>query len=282
MFENDDLPQDQDIEQPDVEITDDLPDDEPSDEPQDSQDDEAQADDDLGFSFDEPESDDENDPFANQPAPKWVKDVRNENKELKRELKRLKAQSEPQKPQVAQLREKPTITDHDFDSEAYEADLEQWFNEKAQHDEVINAQKAKDEAIDNRYVASVDKMRKIAPDYDEVEDTVVATLSPEKQALLKLGVEDTAKLVYALGKSPNKLAELEQLDPVSFVKQLGIMEFQMSQKSRNPNKPQPKQHELTGAAGGGDSKLAKLEAEAAKTGDRTAIREYRKRMKQKS
>lgn len=275
MFENDDLPQDQDIEQPDVEITDDLPDDEPSDEPQGEQDDEAQADDDLGFSFDEPESDDENDPFANQPAPKWVKDVRNENKELKRELKRLKAQSEPQQPQVAQLREKPTITDHDFDSEAYASDLEQWLNEKVQYD----AQKAKEEAIDNRYVASVDKMRKIAPDYDEVEDTVIATLSLEKQGLLKFGIEDTAKLVYALGKSPNKLAELEQLDPVSFVKQLGIMEFQMSQKSRNPNKPQPKQHELTGAAGGGDSKLAKLEAEAAKTGDRSKVVAYRKSLK---
>ena len=278
MFENDDLPQDQGIEQPDVEITDDLPDDEPSDEPQDSQDDEAQADDDLGFSFDEPENDSEgHDPFAGQAAPEWVKQLRKENRELKKQLKQT-----PQQPQVAPLREKPTITDHDFDSEAYEADLEQWFNEKAQHDEVINAQKAKDEAIDNRYVASVDKMRKIAPDYDEVEYTVVATLSPEKQALLKLGVEDTAKLVYALGKSPNKLAELEQLDPVSFVKQLGIMEFQMSQKSRNPNKPQPKQHELTGAAGGGDSKLAKLEAEAAKTGDRSALIAYRKKMKQKS
>lgn len=278
MFENDDLPQDQDIEQPDVETTDDLPDDEPSDEPQDSQDDEAQADDDLGFSFDEPETDseDSHDPFKGQPAPDWVKDLRKRVREQERKLKQYEQQ---EKPQVAQLREKPTITDHDFDSEAYEADLEQWFNEKAQHDEVINAQKAKDEAIDNRYVASVDKMRKIAPDYDEVEDTVVATLSPEKQALLKLGVEDTAKLVYALGKSPNKLAELEQLDPVSFVKQLGIMEFQMSQKSRNPNKPQPKQHELTGAAGGGDSKLAKLEAEAAKTGDRSKVAEYRKSLK---
>lgn len=275
MFEDDDLPQDQGIEQPDVEITDDLPDDEPSNEPQDSQDDEAQADDDLGFSFDEPENDSEgHDPFAGQAAPEWVKQLRKENRELKKQIKQT-----PQQSQVAPLREKPTITDHDFDSEAYESDLEQWFNEKAQHDEVINAQKAKDEAIDNRYIASVDKMRKIAPDYDEVEDTVVATLSPEKQALLKLGVEDTAKLVYALGKSPNKLAELEQLDPVSFVKQLGIMEFQMSQKSRNPNKPQPKQHELTGAAGGGDSKLAKLEAEAAKTGDRSKVVAYRKSLK---
>lgn len=280
MFEDDDLPQDNDldIEQPDVETTDDLPDDEPSNEPQGEQDDEAQADDDLGFSFDEPEKDSEgHDPYAGQAAPEWVKQLRKENRELKKQLKQT-----PQQPQVAPLREKPTITDHDFDSEAYEADLEQWFNEKAQYDEVINAQKAKDEAIDNRYVASVDKMRKIAPDYDEVEESVVATLSPEKQGLLKIGIEDTAKLVYALGKSPNKLAELEQLDPVSFVKQLGIMEFQMSQKSRNPNKPQPKQHELTGGAGGGDGKLAKLEAEAEKTGDRTAIREYRKRMKQKS
>lgn len=275
MFEDDDLPQDQDIEQPDVETTDDLPDDEPSDEPQGEQDDKAQADDDLGFSFDEPENDSEgHDPYAGQAAPEWVKQLRKENRELKKQLKQT-----PQQQSVPALREKPTITDHDFDSDAYEADLEQWFNEKAQHDEVINSQKAKDEAIDNRYISSVDKMRKIAPDYDEVEDTVVATLSPEKQALLKIGIEDTAKLVYALGKSPNKLAELEQLDPVSFVKQLGIMEFQMTQKSRNPNKPQPKQHELTGAAGGGDSKLAKLEAEAEKTGNRSKVIAYKKSLK---
>ena len=190
MFEDDDLPKDQDIEQPDVETTDDLPDDEPNDEPQDSQDD-----DDLGFSFDEPENDSEgHDPFAGQAAPEWVKQLRKENRELKKQLKQT-----PQQPQVAQLREKPTITDHDFDSEAYEADLEQWFNEKAQYDEVINAQKAKDKAIDNRYHVSVDKMRKIAADYDEVEDIVVATLSPEKQALLKMqGMAQQSQTMQAM------------------------------------------------------------------------------------
>ena len=49
MFEDDDLPQDNnlDIEQPDVETTDDLPDDKPSNEPQGEQEDETQADDDL-------------------------------------------------------------------------------------------------------------------------------------------------------------------------------------------------------------------------------------------
>lgn len=278
MFENDDLPQDQDIEQPDVETTDDLPDDEPSNEPQDSQDDEAQADDDLGFSFDEAENADDkesHDPFAGQQAPEWVKQLRKENRELKKQLKQV----EPPQPSVPQLREKPTIEAHDYDSDSYEQDLEQWFNEKAQHDEVVKAEQAKFETVDNKYKASVDAMRMKAKDYDEVEESVIDTLSQEKQALLKVGADDVASLVYALGKSPKKLAELSQLDNIQFIKQVALMENQMATKNRNPNKPQPKQHELTGAAGGGDSKLAKLEAEAAKTGDRSKVVAYRKSLK---
>lgn len=50
-------------------------------------------------------------------------------------------------------------------------------------------------------------------------------------------------------------------------------------KSRNQNKPKPKTHELEGAAGGADTQLAKLEAEAAKTGDRSKIHAYNRRNK---
>lgn len=260
----------EDIEQVDTEM-DDLPDEQ-------GENDKTQVDDDLGFSFDEPEKSEDGekpDPFAGQEAPEWVKQLRKENRELKKQLK----QSAPQ-PQLPALREKPTLYDYDYDSEAYEADLEKWYTEKAQHDEAVKSEQAKYQHYEDRYKSSVDNMRAKVTDYDEIEETIIDSLSPQKQALLKVGVDDPAKFVYLLGKSPNKLAKLSQLDEVQFLKQVAIMEHQMIAKSRNPNKPQPKSHELSGNAGGGaDAKLAKLEAEAEKTGDRSKVLAYKKQMK---
>lgn len=273
MSDFDELDHDVEDEQDDVEHTDDLPDDTPDDttDNQDTpQDDPA---DELGFSFDDAEKE-SSDPYAGQEAPEWVKQVRKENRELKKQLKQLQVQS----PQPV-LREKPTLAQFDYDETAYEEQLAAWYSEKAQFDEAVKAEQQKYQQYDERYIGSVNQMRTKAADYDAVEDVIVDTLSAQKQAMLKMMVDDPAKMVYALGKSPNKLAQLSQLDDVQFVKQIILMEQQMATKARNPNKPQPKQHQLTGAAGGGDAKLAKLEADAEKTGDRSKVMAYKKSLK---
>ena len=259
---NDDLDPIELPDETDVETTEDLPE---------EQDDEQNpVDDALGFSFD----DDSKDPFAGQEAPEWVKQMRRENREMKRQLKeREQAQAVPV------LRDKPTLHDFDYDSEAYEANLEQWYQEKAEHDEAVKAGEAQYQHYHSRYVDSVDNMRRLARDYDEVEDSIVDSLNIAKQGLIKTLADDPARLVYTLGKSPNKLAQLASLDDIQFAKQIVLLEQQMTSKSRNPNKPQPKSHDLKGGAGGGDSTLAKLEADAERTGDRSKVIAYRKKMK---
>ena len=95
-------------------------------------------------------------------------------------------------------------------------------------------------------------------------------------------VDNPGKVVYALGKnSPAQLDRLSKLDDIQFAKQIVLMEMQMSSKtkSRNQNKPKPKTHELEGAAGGADTRLAKLEAEADRTGDRSKVAAYKKQMR---
>ena len=283
-FDDDNQDYQEDAEQVDDELLDDEQDIEDSqDDEQDADGEEAEgkddsADDALDFSFDD--DGDSSDPFKGQEAPEWVKKVREENRELKRQLKQRESQQFEQ--QV--LREKPTLDDHDYDSDAFEQDYAQWLTEKQQVDAQVHAERQKYQQYHERYKADVDAIKAKAPDYDEVELSVVDVLSEQKQGLLQMLVDNPAKVVYALGKnSPAQLERLSKLDDIQFAKQIVLMEMQMSSKtkSRNQNKPKPKTHELEGAAGGADTRLAKLEAEADRTGDRSKVAAYKKQMKSK-
>lgn len=251
---------------------------------QDSQDNEQDnesddsADDVLEFSFDDDGED--KDEFAGQPAPEWVKEVRKENRELKRQLKQRESQQHEQQ-QV--LREKPTLDAHEYDSDAYEQDYAAWLSEKSQHEAKAQAEQQKYKHYDERYNSSVEAVRAKVADYDEIEQSIIDTVPAPRQALIKMLVDDPARMVVALGKSPAQLEKLAGLDDIQFAKQIVLMEQQMSStsKSRNQNKPKPKTHELEGAAGGADTRLAKLEAEADRTNDRSALIAYRKQMKNK-
>lgn len=273
----------EDAEQVDDELLDDEQDiEDGQDDEQDADGEESESEDDsaddaLDFSFDD--DSDSSDPFKGQEAPEWVKKVREENRELKRQLK----QRESQQVEQQVLREKPTLDDHDYDSDAFEQDYAQWLSEKQQVDAQVHAERQKYQQYHDRYKADVDAIKAKAPDYDEVELSVVDALSEQKQGLLQMLVDNPAKVVYALGKnSPAQLERLSKLDDIQFAKQIVLMEMQMSSKtkSRNPNKPKPKTHELEGAAGGADTRLAKLEAEAAKTGDRSKIHAYNRSKRQ--
>lgn len=281
-FDDDNQDYQEDIEQVDDELLDDEQDIEDSqDDEQDADGEEAESQDDsdddaLDFSFDD--DGDSSDPFKGQEAPEWVKKVREENRELKRQLKQREAQQMPQ--QV--LREEPTLDDHDYDDEAFKQDYAQWLQEKQQIDAQVQAERQKYQQYHERYKADVDAIKAKAPDYDEVELSVVDVLSEQKQGLLQMLVDNPAKVVYALGKnSPAQLDRLSKLDDIQFAKQIVLMEMQMSSKtkSRNQNKPKPKTHELEGAAGGADTRLAKLEAEADRTGDRSKVAAYKKQMR---
>lgn len=249
----------------------------------DAEQDDSTDDDVLDFSFDDDGED--KDPYIGQEAPAWVKETREKYREAQRENRKLKQQLEQRsgQPEQQALREKPTLDAHEFDSDAYEQDYAAWLSEKSQHDARQKAEQEKYQHYDERYKSSVDAVRAKVADYDEIEQSIVDTVPPQRQALIKMLVDDPARMVVALGKSPAQLEKLLGLDDIQFAKQIVLLEQQMSSKtkSRNPNKPKPKTHELEGAAGGADTRLAKLEAEADKTGDRSKVAAYKKQLKSK-
>lgn len=271
-----DIEQDVDAETVDDEQDIDIDDSEQSDA---SDADDNQDDDGLDFSFDESE-DEQGDPFAGQKAPEWVKQIRNENRELKRQQREWQ-QSQGQSQQQG-LREKPTLDAHEYDSDAYEDDYAAWLGEKTQHDTQMQAETAKYQKYDDGYKTSVDAVRAKVPEYDEIEQSIVDALPLQRQAMIKMMTDNPARMVVALGKSPNKLQALSELDDMQFAKQIVLMEANMSNPKQNSTKPKPTSHKLQGSSGGnGDAQLAKLEAAADKSGDRSAIYAYKKAQRNK-
>lgn len=259
MIDDLDLPNDDENELDDVdELNDDNQDENPS-----------QAFD-LGFSFDEPK----------QTGDDELAKLRAENLALKQEKAKLEQHNTPQLPQ---LRPRPLPIDFDYDDEEFNADLDKWLAEKAEYDKAMGEKTQKYADIDNRFNASVERFSKIASDYEQKAVLVENLLSQEKQIFLKVALADPAPIVYALANSNAKLDELAKLDDINFIKAIGVLEMQMASRAKgNKNKPAPKEHELTGSAGGNfDKKLAELEAKAEKTGDRTEVLAYKRALRAK-
>lgn len=219
--------------------------------------------DDLNFSFDEPPQADDDE----------IAKLRAENLALKQEKAKWEQSYHDDTPK---LRAMPTEADHDWDYESYQADMQAWLNERDEYHAMMAKQENRYAHINQNYAQSRERIKAKVSDYDEVESLVANNLSDEKQALLKMAVGDVGRVVYALGKSQGKLLELSKLDEVAFIREVVLMEQTLQNRPKS-NKPAPKDHELTGVAGGkGDSQLASLEAEAERTGDYTKLFAYKR------
>jgi hypothetical protein len=175
-------------------------------------------------------------PASEGEAPEWVRDLRKRNRELERELAEARKSAGPEVPEVGP---KPTYEGCDFDEERFEAELDAWKDRKAKADSAKSeAQKAQEEAQE-RYQAKVaaygeQKTQLGVKDFDQAEEQVLASLSQAQQAILIHGAEDKAKLVYALGRHPEKLRQLASIsDPIEFAFAAAKLEGQ-TKVSRRP------------------------------------------------
>lgn len=271
-----------------------------------SDDDQENQDDDLGDqNLDDDQNDDEEeliisiggeapapkdvDDFNGQPAPDWVKQMRKENRELKRQLKTAPSTQQEQAKQEIILGKKPTLEDHDYDAEVYEQALDSWYDKKREYDQQEQARKAEQENVQKQWetVISDFEQKKVnlkVSDFDEAEDTIKESLSVVQQGILLQGAENSARVVYALGKNPKRLQEIASItDPVKFAFALAKLETQMKDNRRKAETSPEKG--IRGSAhisGGKDSKLEALEREAEKTGDRSKVIAHKRSLKQKS
>lgn len=176
-------------------------------------------------------------------APSWVRELRKNHKEQMRENRRLRQELEAAKggvERVPELGPKPTLESADFDSEKFEMALDSWKERKRKHDALVEEQesaaKRQQEEWQGQLEGYAAKKREMkARDFDEAEMAVEAALNRTQQGLILQGAENSAKVIYSLGKTPAKLKALAEIkDPVKFAFAVAKLETQLRVTERRP------------------------------------------------
>ena len=223
-------------------------------------------------------------PVEEEPAPAWVKKVRQRNRELERELKEVKKKlTEISQPREAELGDKPTLQSYDYDTEKYEQALTSWYDRKRKADEQAAKVKEETEQAENEWRERVTAYQQAktsfkAQDFNDVEAVVLDLLSATQQGIIVHGATDPVLVVYALGKNEDKAKELAAIkDPVKFAFAIAKLEGQLKVSTRKPSTmPESKVNGNSRPSGSIDSTLERLRADAAKTGDYTKVAAYKR------
>jgi desulfoferrodoxin (superoxide reductase-like protein) len=218
-------------------------------------------------------------------APEWVRELRKTNRELQRQNRELqgKLQSTAQtetKPVV--LGKKPSLEEHDYDADKFEAALADWFERKRQADEsnakqeveVMNQQKAWQAKLDGYGKAKAELRVK---DFEDAEAVAQEFFNITQQGVVLQGADNPALVIYALGKNPKKAKELSDIkDPVKFAFAVAKLEKELKVTNRKAAPPPERIVSGTGRVSGAvDSTLERLRAEAEKTGNMTKVIQYK-------
>jgi hypothetical protein len=226
--------------------------------------------------------------LRDEDEPEHISDLRRRYREEKKRREELEHQLAPR---VEDIGAEPNMDDYwerDDPQGEFKRDLLTW-NAKRQAAEQSRAkQLEQQQTIQREYEADVEAMQSQRAalkvrDFDAAEERVSAALDPAQQAILTQVAKNKAALWYALGKNPDRLATLAKV--TNYAKFAGEV-ARLDMETRVARKPTTQPDGTVRGSGGtlngkaaGDAKLARLEAEAAKTGDRSAIAKYRRELR---
>ena len=211
-----------------------------------------------------------------------IRDLRKANREL---AKKLSLQERANQPQAVEVGEKPSMASCEYDEERFEAELDQWKGRKAQADQQAQELQSRAEAVARKNQERVeafraDKALLRVTDFETAEEEVEASLPAPTMALL-MRTGKPAALLYALAKSPDRLAALSKLDPstelVEAALMLGELGAKLKMETRRAQVPERRISGNAGFAPSTDKEYARLEKEADRTGDRSALSAYRRK-----
>lgn len=233
---------------------------------------------------DETQEDGEDDEDASSVIRNMRKREREKDRKLRqaeRELEQLRKAQQPQTA-VPELLPKPTLESCGWDESEFEQKLIDWQKQandveqaKAKAQEQQQALVREAEAKRTAYQEGAKKLK--AKDFSEAEEEVVSIFDQTRQSILLEVADNPALLVYALGKNPAQLERLSKITNLAkFAAELGKLEKDL--KVSKPTKPAPADTNLRSNAptSGSSKKLAQLEAEAERTGDRTKLIAYKR------
>ena len=225
-----------------------------------------------------PEQSDDDDEQEMQRAPEWVRKVRQkeretsrENRELKRKLASLEANTAP-KPQAPALGPKPTLRDDDvdFDEDKFEAKLLKWNEQKRKVDEEKAAEANAWKKKNDDFNEAAAKLK--APDFDDAKHAVIDAIDPVRQGILMKAAAQPHVVVLALGRQPEELKKLAAItDLVDFTVAVTKLEGQIKVSSRKPPPPERTPSSTGRNTVAGDKTREALERQAEETGDRSKV-----------
>ncbi len=225
-------------------------------------------------------------------APGWVRELRKSHRETlreNRELKeKLKAQENPAVKPV-ELGKKPTLEDYDYDTDKYEQELTAWYGRKQAADKQAADAKADDEvqkqAWQNQLASYGEAKTKLkVNDFDDAEAVALESLNQTQQGIIVQGADNSALVIYALGKNEKKVKELASIkDPVKFAFAVAKLEKDLKvTKRKAPPAPEKRVTGTAPSSGSVDSTLERLRSDAEKSGNYTKVMAYKKQQKNKS
>ena len=257
----------------------------------------ADTDDGISVSIGDEEaeaSEDEN----KRAAPEWVRDLRKSNREKDRRIRELEQQVSKgaQTPAAVVVGEKPKLVEFASSEEIaeYEAKLESWHDRKRQADEQQRQRAQAEEQERTHWQGRLDAVSKAAsalkaPDHDDAAMTFEDTFSVVQQGIIMSGPKDpqqSALLRYALGTNQRLAKELSSItNPVQFAWAAAEMGTKMKVTARK-SVPAPERRVSGGGSSAAhvvaDAAIAKLEAEARRTGDFTKVFEAKRKQRDRA
>jgi len=212
-----------------------------------------------------------------------IRRLRERNRELNRELSEAR-KSDTQR-QEAEIGPKPTLADHDYDEDKYDEALEAWKDRKRRIEEVTTSREAETQRAEREWQRDMEgyQAKRDAlglSDFEDAAEIVKGALSLPQQATIIKAANNPAAFVYGLARSDARLAEVAKIhDPIKLAAAIARMEGGLKvvkrRKAPPPDRPAKGSSRLPG---GTDKTLEKLEAEAQKTGNRTAVIAYKKKL----
>lgn len=208
-----------------------------------------------------------------------LRETLKETARKEREAKARVAELEAEKHAKVEPMAKPTLEGCGFDEAAYEQQMREYVKAEEAETQKREAAKRAEEAAQDDYRKRFEKYNTTkaalrVQDYDSAEDKVRETLTKEQQAMLIRNLDDPAKVIYALGRSPKALSELSAIkDHDRFAFRLAKLEGEVKVTTKTPPTPETK---LRGGAGGVpvgnlNQQLSKAQKAAEETGDYTQV-----------
>ncbi len=216
-----------------------------------------------------------------------IKQLREKAKQDAREKAELRRRLET--PRVERTKKPDLWDDCEGDPDKFEEKLLAWKDNERKADDADKAVNAGDGIRERQvqewqndlsaYKAKAVKLAK--SDFDDAETTVISTLTDAQQSTIVMAAKDPARFIYALGKSPLKLAQLAEItNPIKLAAEVARIEGARMMARKEPaNIDEPLKGGARLSSGPtGDEKGAKLLAAAEK--DSTKFEAYRQHMRE--